>query len=124
MSPEDALAQHRAFIGAVGEHVIVRRWQGSGAGRTKAEAQVIARVKGYQATELVGAITQGDISVIALNDPDAVIPTGMVPLSSLLPLLTTDKLVIRGEEKAIKGVNDNTRRVAGVLIALDIHAEG
>lgn len=121
MTPGDALASYRAMIWETGETIVIRRWR---ADRTKIEAQVWARVSGYQATQLVGAITQGDINVIALNDPDAVVPIGMVSLSSLLPLLTSDKLVIRGDEKAVKAVNDNTRRVGGILIALDIHAEG
>lgn len=124
MTPADALISYRAMMAEDGESIVVRRWRGSGPGRTKTEAQVLARVKGYQATELVGAIVQGDISVIALNDPAADVPAGMVPLSALLPLLTSDKLVIRGEEKAIKNINDNTRRIGGTLIALDIHAEG
>lgn len=124
MSPAEALNSYRSMLREVGETIVIRRWKGSGEGRSKTESQVIARVKGYQATELVGAITQGDINVIALNDPSADVPAGKVPLSEMLPILTTDKLVVRGEEKSIKGVDANTRRVAGILIALDIHAEG
>lgn len=124
MTPNQALASHRAMIEQSGETIIVRRWRVIDGEYSKVEASIFARVMGYNPTQVIGAITQGDIRVIALNDPAATVPAGMVPLSTLLPLLNTDKLVIRGEEKAIKGVDDNTRRIAGVLIALDIHAEG
>jgi hypothetical protein len=69
---------------------------------------------GYQPKELIGAIVQGDRKVIALIDA----------LGALLPLTTTDKLVIRGREVAIKAVDDNTRRIGGTLIALEIQAAG
>lgn len=124
MNAAEALEQHRSFLAEIGEDIIIRRWSGTGPGRTKVQAQVRARVSGYTPSQIIGAVAQGDINVIALNDPDAEVPAGMVPLSSLFPLSVDDKLVIRGEEKSIKGINDNTRRVAGVLIALDIHAKG
>jgi hypothetical protein len=45
-----------------------------------------------------------------------------VALSVLLPLRTTDKLLVRDRELAIQNVDDDTRRVVGVLIALEIVA--
>ncbi len=124
MTPATALGQYRRFIAEVGETILVRRYSGTGAGRTKAEAQILARITGYQPRELVGPVVQGDRKVIALNDPAAAVPDGMVSLASLLPLSNEDKLVIRGIETAIKAVDDNTRRIAGVLIALEIQASG
>lgn len=124
MNAAEALEQHRAFLVEIGEHIIVRRWSGTGAGRTCVEAQVRARVSGYTPSQIIGAVAQGDISVIVLNDPDANVPAGKVSLGSLLPLSVDDKLVIRDEEKSIKGINDNSRRIGGVLIALEIHAKG
>jgi hypothetical protein len=124
MNSAEALAHYRSFLARIGEDILVRRWSGVGSGRTKVQAQIRARVSGYAPSQIIGAAVQGDIDVIALNDPDAAVPEGMVPLSELLPLSVDDKLVIRGEEKSIKGVNDNTRRISGVLIALDIHAKG
>lgn len=114
MTPAEALALHRAFINEQGEDVIVRRYSGTGVARVPADVTTKARVIGYAPGQLVGGIVQGDVKVIALVDT----------LSGLLPLTTNDKLVIRGAEKAIKGVDDNTRRIQGTLIALEIWARG
>jgi hypothetical protein len=124
MTPAQALDQHRRFIGKIGETILVRRYSGTGPSRSFVEASILARVTGYAPQELVGFIEQGDRKVIALNDPSAEVPAGKVSLASLLPLTTSDKLVIRSAETAIKAVDDNKRRVAGVLIALEITAKG
>jgi hypothetical protein len=88
---------------------------GPGQGRAPAaEVAVLARVLSYQPHEIVGSVVQGDRRVIALVDA----------LGALLPLTTADKLVIRGREVAIKAVDDNTRRVAGTLIALELQVQG
>jgi hypothetical protein len=108
------LASHRAFINEIGEDIIVRRYTGVAPNRVAHDTTTRARVMGYQPKELIGAIVQGDRKVIALIDA----------LGALLPLTTTDKLVIRGREVAIKAVDDNTRRIGGTLIALEIQAAG
>ena len=41
-----------------------------------------------------------------------------------LPLLTTDKAVVRGKEMAVLSIDDNTRRIQGVLVAYDIQVRG
>lgn len=102
------------MIAAVGETIHVRRYTGTGPTRTYVDAATTARVTGYAPRELVGGIVQGDRKVIALVDT----------LGAVLPLTTSDKLVIRGREVAIKAVDDNTRRIGGVLIALEIQAAG
>lgn len=114
MTPDQALASHRKFLGEVGEDIIVRRYTGVAPNRVPHDTSARARVMGYQPKDLVGAIVQGDRKVIALVDT----------LSAVLPLTTNDKLVIRGREVAIKAVDDNTRRIGGVLIALEITAAG
>lgn len=108
MTPEEALASHRSLIGEVGETVYVKR-----TGVTP-DTATTARVMNYQASQLLGPITQGDRKVIALVDA----------LTSLLPLTTNDKLVVRGKTLAIKAIDDNTRRIGGTLIALEITAGG
>jgi hypothetical protein len=46
-------------------------------------------------------------------------------LASLLPLATaTDRLFFRGAEFAIDDIDDDTRRVGGVLIALVVMCKG
>ncbi len=65
---------------------------------------------------MVGAIAQGDQRAILLVD-DAV--------TAILPILTSDKLVIgTTPETAIKAADHNTRRVGGELMAIEIQAAG
>lgn len=114
MTPAESLASHRAFMAELGENILVRRYSGTAPTRTHVDTAAMARVMGYQPKDLVGAIVQGDRRVIMLVDT----------LAAVLPLRTSDKLVIRGIETSIKAIDDNTRRIAGTLIALDIQAEG
>jgi hypothetical protein len=127
MSPEDALDMHRCQLAENGTgEVLVRRYAGKGASRAvQAEAHALAKVSMYQPDEIVGAIQQGDRSAIVINDPDAVVPDGKVALSALLPLSTmTDTLVVSGAELAIQGIDDQSRRIRGVLVALELHVRG
>src|SRR3569833_1172920 len=116
MTPSRALEHHRRAHAKQGEDVIVRRWSGASGARVKVEATARGRVVGYQPHEVVGAIVAGDRKVIMINDPSAVVAAGHVARSTLLPLTTADKLVVRGRECAIKAADDNTRRIAGVLV--------
>lgn len=124
LSAAQVLADYVDTIGRRGTTIQVRRWSGVGAARTKVEASIKARVLGYTPDELIGAIVQGDQRVIALNNPAAAVPEGMVALSTLLPLSNTDKLVIEGREVSIKAVDKNTIKVGDVLIAIFIQAAG
>lgn len=108
------LASHRRSINAIGEQVIVRRYSGVGGLRTPVDTITQARVVGYTPAQLVGPIVQGDRQLIMLVDT----------LAAMLPLTTSDTVVIRGREVAIKSVDDNTKRIGAVLIALMIHAAG
>jgi hypothetical protein len=47
-----------------------------------------------------------------------------LPLSDLLPLRTSDKLFVSDREVGILNPDDDTRRIAGVLIALEIVVRG
>lgn len=114
MSAQEILAAYRRSMDEVGEDIIVRRYTGVAPSRVSHDTTTRARVMGYQPKDLVGAIVQGDRKVIALVDT----------LSAVLPLKTSDKLVIRGLEVSIKAVDDNSRRIGGVLIALEITAAG
>lgn len=124
MTPGEALEQHRKFIAEIGETVLVRRYSGTGPARTFVEAAVGARVVGYQPNEIVGRVIQGDRKAIAINDPSAIVPAGKVPLASLLPLSTSDLLVVEGVEMSIEGVDALKRRIAGVTIAFEIQVRG
>ena len=61
-----------------------------------------------------GTIQQGDRNVIALAED----------LVSIMPVTPTDKLIVRGRELAIMGVDDSSRRVGDVLIALEMQVRG
>lgn len=124
LSAAQVLADYVDAIHRRGKTIKVRRWSGVGPARTKVEATIKARVLGYTPDELIGAIVQGDQRIIALNDPAALVPDGMVSLASLLPLSNTDKLVIDGREVAIKAVDRNTINVGDEVIALLIQAAG
>jgi hypothetical protein len=114
MTPAEALASHRAFINEIGETIYIRRFTGTGTPRPKTDTATKARVVGYRPEELIAPIVQGDRKVIALVDD----------LSAILPVIPTDKVVIRGKELAIKSIDDNTRRIGGTLIALEITVGG
>lgn len=124
MTPAESLAQHRAFLAEIGEDIIVRRWSGPSGARIATEAVARGRPVAYKAEQIAGAIRAGDRKVILINDPAAVVPAGKVALSTLLPLTTHDKLVLRGRELEIKFADDDTRRIAGVLVALEIQVAG
>jgi hypothetical protein len=114
MDAATALAQHKAFINEIGEDIAIRRFTGTGTPRPYTDTTVRARVMGYQPKELVGPIVQGDRKVIALVDT----------LTSLLPITTSDKVVVGGKQLSIKAVDDNTRRIGGTLIALELQVGG
>ncbi|WP_018456807.1 hypothetical protein [Bradyrhizobium sp. WSM4349] len=126
MSPDDALESHRSQLAENGGGaVLVRRYAGKGVSRAvAAEASALARVAMYKPEQLVGGIVQGDRKVIVLNDPAASVASGQVALSTMLPLSNDDRLVISGREVAIQGVDDQARRIQGVLIALEIQVRG
>ena len=113
-SVNDLLNQHHSAINARGETVYLRRYAGPSGSRTHTDTATVAAVMSYDAAEIVGSIKVGDQKVVALVDT----------LATLLPVLRSDKLVIRGRECAIKNVDDNKRRYAGTLIALELQVEG
>lgn len=114
MTPDQAIASYRRSLKDV---VTIRRYTGSGQNRPYFEAQALARVTGFEPDELVGAIVQGDRKLIVLADD-------LVKAQFPLDLRNGDKAIVRGKELNIEGVDDNTRRVAGVLIAFELHVKG
>lgn len=109
-----ALALYKRSFARVGENIAIRRFSGAGASRTHADTTVRARVTDYDPSELNGDVVQGDRKVICLVDT----------LTSILPVTTDDKIVLRGSELTIVKADDSTRRVAGILIALELQARG
>ena len=125
MMATDVLQRYRSVFAELGEDIAVRRYGGTDADRVVVqEAIARGRVTRVGARDIVGDIKLTDRKVILINDPYAVVPAGKVALSALLPLLTTDKLFFRDREFAILDPDDDTRRYAGVLIALELTVRG
>ena len=125
MTPAQALDQYRIMLAEIGEDVEVRRYGGSGNARAVLKRAVVrGRVLGMGSKELVGETVQNTGKVLLINDPAAAAAGGNAPLSDLLPLTTGDKLFFRNHEVAIFDIDDDTRRIAGVLIAIDVMVRG
>lgn len=104
-----------SYLRSLGDRVTVRRYSGTGTARPKTDVDnVRARVTNYGPQEIVGTIMEGDRQVIVYADD----------VGALNPLTLRDKLVVRGRELAIMSVDDNTRRVGGVLIAYELQVRG
>jgi hypothetical protein len=117
LTPDQIQADYRRAMDEAGEVVTFRRYTGAGANRPRFDADVRARVMDYTPDELVGTIVQGDRKLIVLAED---LITAQVPLD----LRKGDKIVVRGKELNIEAVDDNTRRVQGVLIAYELQVRG
>lgn len=102
----DFAASTRRAIERVGETIAIRR--------AGVDTNTTARVTRNDASSLAGEAVQGRFHLIALVDT----------LADLLPITTADAVVVRGRQYQIVAVDDNSRRVGGTLIALNIEAEG
>jgi hypothetical protein len=129
---DQLLAQYRTKIAKSGQWIAIRRYTGTGLGRTWVDTLARAYVRQYASHELIGSIVQGDVAAISLVDT----------MGGILPVTTNDKLVTGfagfdvpgttptlvgghvsdGKETAIKNLMKRTP--GGTLIALEIHAVG
>ena len=116
MTPAAARQSYARMLRPFGT-VTIRRYYGSGTPRAKYEKDCAGRMVAYQPSEIVGPIVQGDRKVILLAED---LESGAVSL----PLLSTDKAVVRGKELAIIGIDDNTRRFGDVLLAYELQVRG
>ncbi|RAI44724.1 hypothetical protein CH341_07785 [Rhodoplanes roseus] len=112
MSVAETLAAYRAALAEVGETITVRRLNPSPAAPT--DVQALARITGYDPSEIVPGIQQGDRKVILLAEHVTLTP----------PLRAGDKLVVRGRVLNIETVDDSTRRLGGVLVAYELLVRG
>lgn len=100
-------------ISTVGENVIIRNY--AVGVDTFTDKTVRARVVEFSPDQLVGPIVQGDRKLIMLAaDVEGV----------TLSLTQNCKCVVRGKELQVKAIDDNTRRVAGDLIAYELVVGG
>jgi hypothetical protein len=117
-------ASYRTMLDQAGEDIVVCRYTGTGTDRPKIDVVCSARVVGYAPRELTGTIQQGDRHIICMADDVTAPNTDSPPQSLTLPLKTSDKVVVRGKELQIIAADDSTRRVDGILIAIEIQARG
>jgi hypothetical protein len=119
MTPDAARASYRRALDQAGETILIRRYTGAGTSRPQSSWPVRARVVAYEPKELVGGIVQGDRKLIVLQED--LVAAGFPGRIETGP---NWKAVVRGVELQIKAADDNTRRIAGELIAYEIRAGG
>lgn len=117
MTPDEVRQSYREAMDAAGETISIRRFTGTGVGRTHIDTDARARVTGYQERELVGTINQGDRKIIMLVDD-------LIDAGFAVPVTPNDKVILRGSMISIVSVDDSTRRIQGELIAYEIQARG
>lgn len=91
-TPAGAIARLDDSLARRGVTCTLRRYVTAGGTRTKTDTSVMAHVRGVKAEEMVQGI-QSDWSKVVLS------PTG---ISSFIPLVKGDKLVIYGKEREIQ----------------------
>lgn len=112
MTPAQATASYRRQLGPF-ETVLLSR-----VGQPGSYGPVAARVMGYQPTDLVLDVQQGDRKAVLLAEDVA---------ASGFPLpfvVGQDRLAWDGALLVVKAVDDATRRVAGVTIAYELQVAG
>lgn len=115
MTPAAARAMYRRQIDRHGEPVLIRRILPAPAAAI--EAQTRCRVLLSTPEEMVAGITSGDRRLIILAED-------MEAAGWPSPVAKNDKIVLRGRTLNVQSVDDDKRRVAGVLIAYEIVARG
>jgi len=115
MTPAEIKAAYLDAISEVGENVVIRTYVGIT--ETYSDVTVRARVVEFSPDQLVGAIVQGDRKLIMLAAD--VENTGVT-----LAATQNCKVLVRGKELQVKAIDDNTRRVGGVLMAYELTVGG
>lgn len=105
-TPAGAIARLDDALKRRGQTVTVRRLSGP------ADLQVLANVRGYKPSELVGGIAQGDTSIVLS-------PTG---LAAFVPLKRGDKIVIDGALKNVEAANNI--KMANILVRINLQVRG
>lgn len=125
MTPQQALASLDAMLATYGAPAIVRRITWVGSTSTAHDVTVQAVVRGYEPTELVGGIVQGDSR--AILSPTSIIAAGWpgVPPAAgtdgRVPIIG-DKLVVAGRVRNIQAVVPFY--MAGDLVRIELQVRG
>lgn len=116
MTPAAAVAAYRRALGQFEDNVRITRSTGIGNSISKLSVDVTARVRSITDAELIGGIAQEVVRFIVLA---ADIEAAQFPAPAV-----GDDVYVRGRTRKIKFVDDQTKRLGGVLIAYVIRAQG
>jgi hypothetical protein len=116
ITPESARGMYRTVLT---DSVTVRRLTGTGANQTPFDAlHIPARVMGYTPDEIAGTIQQGDRKVIVLAD-------ALTAKQWPEPVKKGDRIILAdGRTTTVESVDQDSKRVAGVLIAYVLQVRG
>lgn len=117
MSPDSIKATYRRMMNERGETVVHRRFTGAGPNRPRFDADVMGVEWGYEPRDYVGSIVQGESRFILLVED-------LVEAQIALPVTTNDKLVVKGRELSITGVDTGTRGSSGETYAYVLRVKG
>lgn len=105
-----------AYARDLREPVLVRRFTGIGANRPHHDVTARGKATPFSAGELIGGILQGDQKVIVLA-------SDLVGTGFRLPVLATDRVVVRGVELRI--INPSARKAPdGTVVAYELQCRG
>ena len=125
MDYDSALSSYRRCLKSVWEMVVLRRYVGTGEGRSKTDASALARVNdipvagayGEVREELAGSMPQQGYTVIVLAQD-------LVDAAWPVPPKRNDKVIVRGKEMNVESVGSNNRRIGGSIVAWDLTVRG
>ena len=114
MNPANVVARYRALMAGVDATVTLRR-PGFGV-VADIEVTVSARITAYKPEDQSGDMVEGDRKVILFAADLAGFPLPLQP--------NLDRLVSGGRVFVIKAIDDETRKIAGVLMAYELRVSG
>lgn len=110
----DIRRDYAAAFDTAGECVTIIR---ETANATTTRYRIRGRVIDFRPEELASGIDQGSRKVYLLAED-------MEKSGFPLPIVKNDMIEVRGNKLNVESVDDNSRRVAGVLMAYEIVAKG
>jgi hypothetical protein len=116
LTPERIVADYDDAFSRRSEPIEIERQTGT-APKSSFRVPCRARVKGYRPDVLVGTVTQGEITIRALLKD-------LIDNRFPLPVVVSDKVWVRGSQRTINSVDNNTGRDGTTQIYVKITAVG
>lgn len=127
MTPEAAIAALDRGIEQSGQPIQLLRSVGAAPNAVVVAVDIVAMVRGYSATDLLGDVAQGD-RVVTLSPTTLAAtqwPGGRAPdymVEPEVPLRTTDRVTIDGRTFNIQSATPF--KIAGVLVKIKLNVRG